>query len=191
MSLPDVDHTFLCLWHVWIRSEIHHFYAEKWKHVVIQLLTFGRSDINQIRIDVSFMDLLFLYVGLNILFSSNHNRLKGLKHKNKGHTNFYECCDLTEKLYLRQHTLAWGLLMHHNLITFEKLLIFWKVYQNATWLGIRKSLCVVYDYNKRHEILVLIGKGRYISTASQKTPYHLPPKVRLFEQRTNQSEFSD
>ena len=100
MSLPDVDHTFLCLWHVWIRSEIHHFYAEKWKHVVIQLLTFGRSDINQIRIDVSFMDLLFLYVGLNILFSSNHNRLKGLKHKNKGHTNFYECCDLTEKVYL-------------------------------------------------------------------------------------------
>ena len=24
----------------------------------------------------------------------------GLKPKNKGHTNFYECCDLTKKIYL-------------------------------------------------------------------------------------------
>ena len=57
---------------------------------------------------------------LDILFSSNHNihksscglrywasnpliiknRLKGLKPKNKGHKNFYECCDLTKKVYL-------------------------------------------------------------------------------------------
>ena len=27
-------------------------------------------------------------------------QLKGLKPKNKGHMNFYECCDLTEKVYL-------------------------------------------------------------------------------------------
>ena len=27
-------------------------------------------------------------------------QLKGLKPKNKGHTNFYECCDLTIKVYL-------------------------------------------------------------------------------------------
>ena len=26
--------------------------------------------------------------------------MKGLKLKNKGHTNFYECCDLTKKVYL-------------------------------------------------------------------------------------------
>ena len=26
--------------------------------------------------------------------------IKGLKPKNKGHTNFYECCDLTKKVYL-------------------------------------------------------------------------------------------
>ena len=61
---------------------------------------------------------------LDILFSSNHNthkssydlcfwasdslierfskifRLKGLKPKIKDHTNFYECCDLTEIVYL-------------------------------------------------------------------------------------------
>ena len=50
-----------------------------------------------------------------ILFSSNHNTHKsscGLHFwasdplidrlsKNKGLTNFYECCDLTEKVYLR------------------------------------------------------------------------------------------
>jgi hypothetical protein len=28
------------------------------------------------------------------------NKLKGLKPKNKDHTNFYECCDLTKKVYL-------------------------------------------------------------------------------------------
>ena len=27
-------------------------------------------------------------------------QFKGLKPKNKGHMNFYECCDLTEKVYL-------------------------------------------------------------------------------------------
>ena len=27
----------------------------------------------------------------------------GLKPKNKGHTNFYECCDLTKKVYLILH----------------------------------------------------------------------------------------
>ena len=28
-------------------------------------------------------------------------QLKGLKPKNKGHANFYECCDLTKKVYLK------------------------------------------------------------------------------------------
>ena len=61
---------------------------------------------------------------LDILFPSNHNihkssyglcfwlqnlqlkdftkinQLKGLKLKNNGHTNFYECCDLTKKVYI-------------------------------------------------------------------------------------------
>ena len=58
---------------------------------------------------------------LDILFSSNQKihksfcglffgsgtlidrlyQLKGLKPKNKGDTNFYECCDLTKKVYLK------------------------------------------------------------------------------------------
>ena len=28
-------------------------------------------------------------------------QLQGLKPKKKGHINFYECCDLTKKVYLR------------------------------------------------------------------------------------------
>ena len=28
-------------------------------------------------------------------------QLKGLKPKNNGQTNFYECCDLTKKVYLQ------------------------------------------------------------------------------------------
>ena len=68
---------------------------------------------------------------LDIFFSSNHNihkslsslcfwasdplidrycsiiyQLKGLKPKNKGHTNFHECCDLTEKVYLQSISTA-------------------------------------------------------------------------------------
>ena len=31
-------------------------------------------------------------------------QLKGLKPKNKGHKNYYECCDSTKKLYLVVHT---------------------------------------------------------------------------------------
>ena len=31
--------------------------------------------------------------------------LKGLKPKYKGHTNFYDCCDLTKKVYLIAHIL--------------------------------------------------------------------------------------
>ena len=33
-------------------------------------------------------------------------QLKGLKPKNKGQTNFYECCDLTEKVFLIVHSLT-------------------------------------------------------------------------------------
>ena len=42
--------------------------------------------------------------GLQILYSIDSTKIhqsKGLKPKNKGHTNFYECCDLMKKVYLR------------------------------------------------------------------------------------------
>ena len=34
-------------------------------------------------------------------------QLKGLKPKNKDHTNFYDCCDLTQKVYLIVHVQAY------------------------------------------------------------------------------------
>ena len=37
-------------------------------------------------------------------------QLKGLKPKDKGQTNFYECCDLTKKVYLKYVVLQAGLL---------------------------------------------------------------------------------
>ena len=40
---------------------------------------------------------------LQTLSSKDFSRiyqLKGLKPENKGHTNFYKCCDLTKKVYL-------------------------------------------------------------------------------------------
>ena len=36
-----------------------------------------------------------LWINLSKIFP-----LKGLKPKNKGHTKFYECCDLTKKVYM-------------------------------------------------------------------------------------------
>ena len=33
-------------------------------------------------------------------------RLKGLKPPKKGHTNFYECCDLTKKVYLTYKSIS-------------------------------------------------------------------------------------
>ena len=35
---------------------------------------------------------------------TNIFQLKGLKPKNKGQRNFYECCDWTKKVYLAVHT---------------------------------------------------------------------------------------
>ena len=35
-------------------------------------------------------------------------KLKGLEPKNKGHTNFYECCDLTKEVYLMNSFQNWA-----------------------------------------------------------------------------------
>ena len=37
---------------------------------------------------------------LQLIYPSKIYQWKGLKPKNKGHTNFYECCDFTKKVYL-------------------------------------------------------------------------------------------
>ena len=33
----------------------------------------------------------------------------GLKPKSKGHANFYECCDLTKKVYLMLYTIRYNI----------------------------------------------------------------------------------
>ena len=53
--------------------------------------------ITIIKICVAFV---FWLQTLQLIDFSKVYRLKGLKPKYKGHTNFYECCDLTEKVYL-------------------------------------------------------------------------------------------
>ena len=77
-----------------------------------------------------------LYIILGILFSSNHNfhkssaglcfwasdpkihLLKGLRGINKGHKNFYECCDLTKKVYLTYIFSTYTILAHCMVSTF-------------------------------------------------------------------------
>ena len=46
------------------------------------------------------MEFVFGFQTLSLKDFSTIYQLNGLKPKNKGHMNFYECCDLTEKVYL-------------------------------------------------------------------------------------------
>ena len=46
------------------------------------------------------MAFLFGFQTLSSIDFTKIFQLKGLKPENKGHTNFYECCDLTKKVYL-------------------------------------------------------------------------------------------
>ena len=46
------------------------------------------------------MAFIFGLQTLELKDFSKTYQLKGLKSKYKGHMNFYECCDLTKKVYL-------------------------------------------------------------------------------------------
>ena len=48
---------------------------------------------------IGMLDILFRQITTFIEVTKIY-QLKGLKPKNKDHTNFYECCDLTKKIYL-------------------------------------------------------------------------------------------
>ena len=47
---------------------------------------------------------------------SKIDQLKGLKPKNNDHTNFYECCDLTKKVYLIYICTRAKRVPHHGLV---------------------------------------------------------------------------
>ena len=64
----------------------------------VYLIYFFRQITTFIKVCVTFV------FGLQTLYLINFTKiyqLKGLKPKTKGYTNFYECCDLTEKVYLQ------------------------------------------------------------------------------------------
>ena len=58
-----------------------------------------------------------------LIYSSKIYQLKGLKPKNKGHSNFYECCDLTKKVYLNPifslHIKFYDLLLIYRILDFR------------------------------------------------------------------------
>ena len=58
---------------------------------------FFRQITTFIKVRVAFV---FELQSLKLIDFSKIFQLKDLKLKNKGHTNFYECCDLMKKVYL-------------------------------------------------------------------------------------------
>ena len=64
---------------------------------VCMLDIFFRQIITFIKVCMAFV---YGLQTLELKYLSKIYQLKCLKPKNKGHTNFYECCDLMEKVYL-------------------------------------------------------------------------------------------
>ena len=66
-----------------------------WNRSILDILFSSNRNIHKSSCGLCFCasDLLIDRFYLNL-------SIKGLKPKNKGHTNFYECCDLTKKVYL-------------------------------------------------------------------------------------------
>ena len=60
-------------------------------------MIFFRQITTFIKVRVAFV---FELQSLKLIDFSKIFQLKDLKLKNKGHTNFYECCDLMKKVYL-------------------------------------------------------------------------------------------
>ena len=84
-------------------------YITEWKWNGIAAAD-GQKWFNQMTLDILFRQITtFIKVRVAFVFRLQTHLLidftkivpfKGLQPKNKGHTNFYECCDLMEKVYL-------------------------------------------------------------------------------------------
>ena len=107
--------------------------SNKTEHIPSTLDTFFRQIKSFLRFHLAFVFGLQTYFLIDF---SKIYQLKGLQLKNKGHTNFYECCDLTEKVYLiymyliiivvESKVLLCRCIFNHgsiNLITFQYLAI--------------------------------------------------------------------
>ena len=98
--------------------------------------------------------------GLQILWLKDFRKiyqLKGLKPKNKGHTNFYECCDLTEKVYLVY-------LLCYRYISFQPM---------GIWSILRKPVLVEKTYlrNVVHVVATSWNGQSYYSWAGKSSTY--------------------
>ena len=119
---PEID---WCKRSKWGRKEMMHFFLALRVSTSIQKPTFHTPlismTINRLLFLASYLFLVrnsayffrqittFIKVCVAFVFGlptlllidfSKVFQLKGLKSKNKSHTNFYDCCDLTKKVYL-------------------------------------------------------------------------------------------
>ena len=78
------------------------------------------------------MAFVFGLQTLQLINFSKIYQLKGMMPKNKGHTNFYECCELTEKVYLAS-THTWMEQMSRNDEVFKATFLWAKRTLNAIW----------------------------------------------------------
>ena len=79
--------------------------------------------LSSVPLDILFCQIaMFTKAGMAFVFGlqtlesidfSKIYQLKGLQSKNNGHTKFYECCDLTKKVYLTCLVLDWFLSFSH------------------------------------------------------------------------------
>ena len=129
---------------------------------------------------------------LVILFSSNHNihkslcgfcfwasdllinrfyknlSIKSLKPKNKGHSNFYECCDLTKKVYLV--IMIWWFL---SKISIQFLLPISRVFDfvSRNWKNVKSSYGIYPRFIARYRVSFQI---RFWSTFGRLAAFLLP-----------------
>ena len=67
--------------------------------MIVGQIYFFRQITTFIKVRVAFV---FGLQTLQLIDFRKIYQIQGLKPKNKAHTNFYECCDLTKKVYLLQ-----------------------------------------------------------------------------------------
>ena len=75
-----------------------------WGYIYILLDILFCQIATFIKVRMTFVIRLQTLLKLIDIFYFTKIFLSSLKPKNKGHTNFYECCDLTKKVYLAKHT---------------------------------------------------------------------------------------
>ena len=77
----------------------------------MKLIYFFRQITKFIKVHMAYV---FVFQTLKLKDFSKIHQLKSLRPKNKGHTNFYDCCDLTKKVYLTYYLYYYFTEIHDN-----------------------------------------------------------------------------